>query len=258
MLLEVTMPGTVPGGTGCATGQALPVEDKMNIDERRKYLRIMWLRYMWSSRAERSQLLDEMEEVTELHRKSLIRLMHGDLTRQPRRKERGRTYGARVDDALRVIAESCDYVCAERLTPNLVWLAQHLARHGELTTSDVLLEQLGAISVSTVRRTLGRIRRDARRLPRKGPERANQVTRHVPMKRIPWDVRAPGHFETDLVHHCGVRTSGHYLHTLQMVKKYKLFDMQDFPLFQLTCEILSEPKNIPQRIENYLTKLYTK
>lgn len=52
--------------------------------------------------------------------------------------------------------------------------------------------------------------------------------------------------------------SGEGVHTLQMVKKYKLFDMQDFPLFQLTCEILSEPKNIPQRIENYLTKLYTK
>ena len=48
------MPGTA--------GQALPVEDRMNIDERRK--------------------------------------------------ERGRRYGARVDDALRVIAESCDYVCA--------------------------------------------------------------------------------------------------------------------------------------------------
>ena len=28
-----------------------------------------------------------------------------------------------VDDALRVIAESMDYICAERLTPNLVWLA---------------------------------------------------------------------------------------------------------------------------------------
>lgn len=26
-----------------------------------------------------------------------------------------------------------------------------------------------------------------------------------------------GHFEVDLVHHCGVSTSGHYLHTLKMV-----------------------------------------
>ncbi len=42
--------------------------------------------------------------------------MKGSLTR----KQRGRTYGPKVDDALRVIAESFHYVCAERLVPNLV------------------------------------------------------------------------------------------------------------------------------------------
>jgi hypothetical protein len=43
-----------------------------------------------------------------------------------------------VDDALRVISESMDYVCAERLQPNLVWLAGHLAEPGELATSPEL------------------------------------------------------------------------------------------------------------------------
>jgi hypothetical protein len=37
------------------------------------------------------------------------------------------------------------------------------------------------------------------------------------MGRIPWDVGEPGHFETDLVHHCGTSSSGEYVHTLQMV-----------------------------------------
>jgi hypothetical protein len=37
------------------------------------------------------------------------------------------------------------------------------------------------------------------------------------MGRIPWDVSEPGHFETDLVHHCGPSSSGEYVHTLQMV-----------------------------------------
>ena len=37
------------------------------------------------------------------------------------------------------------------------------------------------------------------------------------MGRIPWDVKEPGHFETDLVHHCGTSSSGEYVHTLQMV-----------------------------------------
>ena len=81
----------------------MPTEAQMTIDERRKYLERMRLRYVRAERVARSQLLDEMEAVTELQRKSLIRLLQGDLTRQPRRRQRARTYGAGVEDAVRVI-----------------------------------------------------------------------------------------------------------------------------------------------------------
>jgi hypothetical protein len=192
-------------------------DEKMTIDERRKYLRKMQKRYHQATRQERGKLLDEMEVVTELHRKSLIRLVNGKLTRKFRRKQRGRSYGAEVDDGLRVIAESLDFVCAERLQPNLVWMAIHLARHGKMQVSTSLLSQLERISVSTVRRRLKHLRQDQPRLPRKGPEQANRATREVPAKRLDWDEPQPGHFEVNLVHHCGVSTSGHYLHTLQMV-----------------------------------------
>ena len=37
------------------------------------------------------------------------------------------------------------------------------------------------------------------------------------MGRMPWDITEPGHFEVDLVHHCGQATVGEYIHTLQMV-----------------------------------------
>jgi hypothetical protein len=195
----------------------MSIEDKMTIDERRKYLRKMQERYLQADRKERGHLLDEMETVTGLHRKSLIRLMKGNLARQPRRRQRSRTYGPEVDDALRVIAESTDYICAERLTPNLVWLAKHLAAHGELAVSAQLLEQLDRISVSTVERILTRLRQDEPRLPRRGPKRTNNLLRDVPMKRIPWQQQEPGHFEVDLVHHCGSSASGEYVHTIQMI-----------------------------------------
>lgn len=195
----------------------MSAEEKMTIDERLKYLRQMKKRYQQANRQARSQLLDEMQAVTELHRKSLVRLLTGDLRRHPRRGERRRTYGIEVHNALRVLAESSDYVCAERLQPNLVWLAEHLAQHGELETTPALLAQLKRISVSTVRRIQRRLKQDQPRLPRKGPERANRVARAIPMQRIPWDEQQPGHFEVDLVHHSGPSASGHYVHTLQMV-----------------------------------------
>lgn len=195
----------------------MSTEEKMSIDERRKYLRRMKKRYVQAGRKEKGRLLDEMEAVTELHRKSLIRLMNGSLERQPRRRQRGRTYGPEVEYAVSIIAESLDYLCPERLTPNLVWMANHLTAHGEMEVSPLLLEKLDQISVSTVGRILGRIPRDKPRLPRKGPQRTRKVTQGIPMKRIPWNEQEPGHFETDLVHHCGPSASGEYVCTIQMI-----------------------------------------
>lgn len=192
--------------------------EKMTIDERYKYLRTMQKRYRKTDRSQRGVLLDEMEAITDLHRKSLIRLMKGTLTRKKRREQRGRTYGAKVDDTLRVILKSFDYICAERLQPNLVWMSKHLAHHGELRIDEDLLGKLDAISISTVRRIVNRIHQDERRLPqRRHPKRTNRVTQNIPTKRIAWDETEPGHFEVDTVHHCGIEAKGEFVHTLQLI-----------------------------------------
>jgi hypothetical protein len=195
----------------------MSTDDHMTIDERYKYLRCMKKRYRQANREGRGCLLDEMQAVTGLHRKSLIRLINGSLTRKPRRRERGRTYGGDVESALCIIAESFDHICAERLTPNLIWMAHHLDAHGELYLSPSLLDKLERISTSTVRRILSRHRPSIRRLPRKPPSPPKPLTRGIPMKRIPWHTTQPGHFEVDLVHHSGPNSSGQYVHSLQMV-----------------------------------------
>jgi hypothetical protein len=174
-------------------------------------------RYLAAGRAEQGRLLDEMEKVTGLERKSLLRLLNGSLERQPRRQERRKIYGAEVTAALAVIAESLDYICAERLTPNLVWTAQHLEAHGELQLSDDLRRLLGQISISSVQRQLAGLARDIPQLHRKGCPVGPTLTRDIPMLRLPWSEAAPGHFEIDLVHHCGPSASGDYGYTLQWI-----------------------------------------
>jgi hypothetical protein len=191
--------------------------EEMTIDERRKYLRLMKPRYVKAGRSEKGQLLDEMEKMTGLDRKTLIRLMKGNLERKRRSRERGAKYGPEVDDALRVIDESFDGICAERLTPNLVWMARHLSGHGELVAGPALLEQLEQVSISTVARRLARVRQDQPRLPRKKPRPRNPWLQNIPMLRLPWDLTEPGHFEVDLVHHSGPSTAGEYVCTLQMI-----------------------------------------
>lgn len=197
----------------------MPSDEKMTINERRKYLKLVAPRYAKSGRVERSQLLTEMEEVTELHRKSLVRLMHVSSLERALKKTRfkRRRYGPAVAEVVRVVWESLDYVCAERLTPALPETARQLARWGELALTIEVQEKLESISRATVQRLLQRFQQDTPKLPRRRPQPPNQLLREVPMGRLGWNISIPGSFETDLVHHCGSVTIGTYVHTLQLV-----------------------------------------
>jgi len=191
----------------------------MNIKERFKYLAIQRPRYQRSSRAEKSRLLDEMETVTGLCRKVLIRRMAHDIPvgRKPRKRERGSRYGSALLGVLRVIAEAHDYIAASRLWPELLPMARHLEAHGELHLTPEVVAQLSTVSLSTLKRLLSRVRQDECHILRRQPPHAPPWKRDVPMRRIPWNTAQPGHFEVDLVHHCGPSATGDYVHTINMV-----------------------------------------
>ena len=196
----------------------MPMSEEMTIDERRKYMKLMAPRYQKGTRTQRSHLLTEMEQVTKLHRKHLIRLLNGEsLERKKRHTPRKRTYGLDIERVVLGVWESLDYICAERLTPSLVQTAKHLATFGVLVLSAEVESQLSSISIATVERLLHTHRSRKTRLPRPGPRRTNQVTKGVPMTRIAWVIEEAGHFEVDLVHHSGGSSAGEYSHTLQLI-----------------------------------------
>jgi hypothetical protein len=137
----------------------MPTEDEMTLDERRKYLKRMKPRYLKAKRGQRSALLSEMEQVTGMHRKSLTRLLHaGSLERKRQKSPREHSYGAEVEEVIVQVWESLDYICAERLTPVLLPMAQHLARFATVKLSEEIEEQLQTISRATVSRLLRRFR----------------------------------------------------------------------------------------------------
>ncbi len=196
----------------------MTTEEAMTIDERRKYLTKMQARYRTANQQERTRLLTEMEMITGLHRKSLIRLMaQSSLRRILRRTQRRAIYGPDIRQIVRIVWESLDCICAERLTPHLLPTAQHLARFGELVLTAQQETFLTQISEATVSRMLAGLPRAIPRLPRRAPGQANRVLRAVPMGRIPWQTTTPGSCEVDLVHHSGESSAGEYVHTLQLI-----------------------------------------
>src|SRR5258708_39053402 len=102
--------------------EVMPPRDEMTIDERRKYVKRMAELYQQAKRKVRSQLLSEMEHVIKLHRKHLIRLLNGQsLDRKRRKTPRSRSYGLEVERVVLRVWESLGCICAERLTPSLLW-----------------------------------------------------------------------------------------------------------------------------------------
>src|SRR5947209_13814880 len=99
----------------------MQTEDEMTVNERRKYLKRMKPLYVKASKEEKGELLNQMQAVTGLHRKSLLRLLHAKtLQQQPRQKQRESSYGRQVEQVIICVWESLDSICAERLTPVLV------------------------------------------------------------------------------------------------------------------------------------------
>ena len=192
-------------------------DEEMTVDERRKYLRRMKPRYDCATRKERGRLLDEMEAVTGMHRKHITRLLNSSLERRPRKRQRGRKYDKAVGDAIGVIAESFDYICAERLAPNLGWMGEHLMKHGELFLLPSVQEKLELISVSTTQRILSHLPQATYRPKRGKSKRKKGFLDEIPTKRLPWDERRPGYFEVDTVFHCGPSGSGEFICTVQMI-----------------------------------------
>lgn len=194
--------------------------EAMDVEERYKLIRNLHWKYELATRKERSQLLDTTVEATGLSRKRVITLFNkaGPL-RKRRTRERGRSYGAQVDDAIRTVARALDWCCAERMQPVLAETAGHLGKLGVLHTTPELLEQLQRISISSVERILKRLRQYEPRLPqRRGkPMPVTSIQREIPISRIAWDEVTPGHFEIDTVQHSGPVAKGDYVCTLQWV-----------------------------------------
>jgi hypothetical protein len=154
----------------------MPNYERMSLDDRPKHLKQVAPRCTMAKRRGRSELLTEMAVVTGLRRKSLIRLMGiPSLERAPKRPRFKRMkYWAAIGDVVRVVWESLDYMCAERLTPVLLATGRQLAEWEELILTREAESALSTISRSTVQRLLERFQQDTPKLPRRRPQPPNR------------------------------------------------------------------------------------
>jgi hypothetical protein len=101
--------------------------ETMNVKERYKYLRVLKPHYRGARRKAKGEMLEEAQRMTGLNRKYLSTLLNSPGPhRNPRSRERGRMYDDQVDEVIALIADTLDWICAERLKPALLETAQRL------------------------------------------------------------------------------------------------------------------------------------
>jgi hypothetical protein len=173
-------------------------------------------RYRSAPPQQKSVILDEFVAVTGYARKYAIRLLaHPVLVPLPLTRPRERFYGAAVQDALVVAWTAANRICAKRLVPFLPELVPALERHGHLTLTDAVRDQLLALSPATADRILRPYRERDAPHGMTTTRRGLLIKQQIPVRTFTgWDDVQPGFFEADLVAHCGPWAEGAFLQTL--------------------------------------------
>lgn len=172
-------------------------------------------RYLQSSRAEKTAILDEFVAATGYHRKHAIRKLRKGIPKwQRERRGRKRTY---TGDAVRALAEIwriCDCICGKRLQPFIPEMVTVLERHNELVVDPETKALLLQMSASTIDRRLAPFRQQrGRGLSTTKP--GTLLKEAIAVRTFAdWDEAWPGFVEMDLVAHCGDSVAGQYLQTL--------------------------------------------
>lgn len=185
-----------------------------------EYASAIKLRYQEADRAKRQKILDEFVNTTGYHRKSAVRLL-GTILKGGRKRNSGQRQGRPciyqppVVSALRVVWESADWICSQRLRPFMSQLIEALQRHGELVIDSDVETQLRGMSSSTMDRMMRPYRRVQVRRGLSTTKPGTLLKESIPVRTFAdWNEQKVGFLEIDLVAHCGVSTRDFYLNTL--------------------------------------------
>jgi hypothetical protein len=195
------------------------VETTLSSSARAELIVALGRRYRTAAKPEKTRMLEEMAKLVGCHRKHAIRLLRstspvrGYDSAEPALPGR-RGYDDSVREALIVLWEAADRICAKRLKALLPSLVDAMERHGHLQMEPSVRVRILAISAATIDRLLRHVREGAKARParRRG---ANKLARKIPIKTFSeWDDAQPGELEMDMVAHCGGNMHGSFIHSL--------------------------------------------
>lgn len=172
-------------------------------------------RYRKADRIQKKQLLDEIEDLHGIHRKTAIRLLNpqkrGRKAESKKRGPKSKYDNPEFLKALRLFWKQTDYMCSKLLHASKKdWIPSTERHHGEF--SQEVKEQLYQISASTIDRKL----KPHKGKSKGGTKPGSLLKTEIPIQGCLWDIKYPGFMEADTVAHCGNSMEGQFIWTLTM------------------------------------------
>ncbi len=189
----------------------------LSIQTRRELLLQMVPRYRKANTSQKGALLDEIAATTGYARRYAMWLLnHPQEIQQPPLRQRQRTFGPEVQQALFLAWQAANQICSKRLMPFLPTLIESLERHGHLHLTDACRSQLLSMSVATADRLL-RAHRERGSHGIATTRAGTLLKQQIPVRTFQqWNETRPGFLEADLVAHCGSQIEGSFLSTLTL------------------------------------------
>lgn len=202
---------------------------KTQIDPFEKYKKEYWKKAATKQR--KSEILDIVEELTKMNRKSIIRkfkkLQFTDTISKksiPSVLGRPKIYNGYDDLALKKVWEIGNKVCGELLYPMISEYILQCKKYDEWEFSDEVEEKLKIISEATVKRKTVEFYKKDTSIFRKGVSttKSSSIKVLIPIKTDSWFDSKIGDGQLDTVVHCGDSLSGEMAYTLNFTD-YKTY-----------------------------------
>lgn len=179
-------------------------------------------RYLKANKQGKTKILDEYCLNTGYERKyAIAKLKDYQLTpalkfKTPgkHKRKRKKIYDMAVEEALHIIWDIYDNICAERLHPQLKTVIDKLIKCNELKINSDVEIKLKTVSLGTLKALLKTIKvRETNRIG--GTTKPGSLLKNqIPLRVGLWDEKKIGFSEIDLVAHCGDSLSGEFVFTL--------------------------------------------